>query len=61
MKILNYILTVLIATVPNLWIEDYTVTNPIWWTVTSSWIIGNCFGYLEGLREKKKEEGNSNE
>lgn len=56
MKILNYILTVLIATVPRLWIEDYIVTNPIWWTVTLSWIIGNCLGNLEGLCKKDKED-----
>ena len=58
MKILSYILVVLVATVPRLWIKDYTPISPVWWTVTQAWIIGNLFGYLEGLRKGKKEKEN---
>ena len=56
MKILSYILVVLVATVPMLWIEGYTPLSPVWWTVTQAWIIGNCLGYLEGIYKKKKEK-----
>ena len=58
MKILNYVLIAIIAIVPKLWIDDYTITNPIWWTVTQAWMIGNCLGYLEGLHKKKEEKEN---
>ena len=54
MKILHYVMTALIAVIPGLWIEDYTVTNPVWWTVVLAWIISNPIGYFEGL--KKGEE-----
>ena len=55
MKILNYVLVALIAVVPIFWIENYTVTNPVWWTVVSAWIIGRLFGYLDGKREEGDE------
>lgn len=57
MKILNYLLTGIVATLPMLWLENYTLTNPIWWTVISAWIFGNLFGYLEG--KKTKEDSNN--
>ena len=56
MKIIIYILTALIASVPILWIEEYTPSKPVWWTVVIIWFLGNGLGYLEGLYEKKKEK-----
>ena len=55
MKILHYVRVALIAVVPGLWIKDYTVTNPIWWTVVLAWNISNLIGYFEGQKEKEKE------
>ena len=46
MKILRYVFAVLIAALPTLWIDDYNVTNPIWWTVVLAWHLGTEFGIL---------------
>ena len=56
MRLLSYLLTVVVATVPMLWIEQYTVTNPICWTVVAAHLLGRVFGYFEGRKEKKKEK-----
>ena len=56
MKILSYILIALVATIPGLWIDKYTFTNPIWWTVLLTSLIGNLVGYLEGIKKKDKED-----
>ena len=55
MKMLGYILAILVATVPLLWLEDYTITHPVWWTATSLYYLGRLFGYFEGLKEKEDE------
>ena len=54
MRLLSYLLTVAVTTVPMLWIEQYTVTNPICWTVVLAYLVGRLFGYFEGLKEKEK-------
>ena len=56
MRLLSYLLTAVIATVPMLWIEQYTITNPIWWTVVIANFLGNLFGRFEGIAENKKEK-----
>lgn len=56
MRLLSYLLTVVVATIPMLWIEQYTVTNPICWTVVVAHLLGRLFGYFEGLCKKKKEK-----
>ena len=54
MRIISYLLTGLVATIPGLWIEEYTFTKPVWWTVVLVYFFGNLFGYFEGIRKKKK-------
>ena len=61
MNILSYVLIALVASVPGLWIENYFVTNPIWWAVTLSCVLGNLFGYLAGTNKKKKMEASKDE
>lgn len=61
MKILNFILIALVATVPGLWIKEYTFTNPVWWTVVLASFFGNLFGYLEGIKKKEKENNKKGE
>ena len=58
MKIVSYILTALIASVPILWIDDYAPTNPVWWTVIAVWTLGHLIGWFDGFRERK---GKTNE
>ena len=45
MKFLRYLFAGLIAVLPMLWIDDYTIHNPIWWTVVLAWHLGMVFGY----------------
>lgn len=47
MKFLRYLFAGLIAVLPMLWLDDYTITNPVWWTVVSAWHLGTLFGYFE--------------
>ena len=56
MKIISYILIALVATIPSLWIKEYIVTNPIWWTVVISHLVGRLFGYLDGKKERKNKD-----
>lgn len=56
MRLLSYLLTVVVATVPMLWIEQYTVTNPICWTVVAAHLLGRLFGYFEGRKEKRNKD-----
>ena len=46
---ISLLFTVTISVLPMLWIEDYTVTNPIWWTV----IIVGMLGRIIGRHEKE--------
>ena len=43
---MRYILAILIAIVPLLWIEDYYFTNAVWWTVIGAWHLGTLFGSI---------------
>lgn len=48
-----YIFSLIVAFIPMLWIEDYNLTNPVWWTVMAAWFLGNLRGFneaLEGIR-----------
>lgn len=56
MKILSYILIALVATVPGFWIDKYNITNPIWWTVTLTFLLGNFFGYLGSQKKGEKKD-----
>ena len=56
MKIIKYLLIAFVATVPGLWIENYSFTTPIWWTVVLAHLIGRLFGYFEGLKNKEKKD-----
>lgn len=47
MKIYRYIFAVLIAMLPMLWIDNYTICNPIWWTVVLAWHFGTLFGHID--------------
>lgn len=47
MKNLRYIFAVLVAIFPMLWIDDYTIANPIWWTVVLAWHLGTMFGHYD--------------
>lgn len=47
MKVYRYILAVLIAILPMLWIDNYTICNPIWWTVVLAWHLGTLFGHID--------------
>ena len=47
MKILRYLFAGLIAVLPVLWIDDYALTNPVWWTVVLAWHLGTAFGYYD--------------
>lgn len=47
MKIYRYILAVLIALLPALWIDNYTLYNPVWWIVVLAWHFGTLFGYID--------------
>lgn len=47
MRFLSYIFAILVATLPMLWIDDYRITNSIWWTVTLAWHLGRLFGWFE--------------
>ena len=58
MRIISFILIALVATVPGLWIKEYTFTNPVWWTVVIANFLGNLFGYFEGLKKKEKQDEN---
>ena len=44
--IMLYILPLIVAFVPGLWIEDYNLTNPIWWTVMATWFFGDLRGTI---------------
>ena len=55
MRILGTILSCIVAVLPIVWLENYTVTNSIWWTVVLAWAFGRLFGYFEGLKAKEKE------
>ncbi len=54
MKYLRLTLTMLVATLPMLWIENYTVTNSIFWTVYVSFFIGSILGYIEGMLDNNE-------
>jgi hypothetical protein len=54
--LIKYIFVGLAATVPSLWIEEYTFTNPIWWTVMLILLLGNFNGYMEGIKKNKEKE-----
>ena len=56
MRILNYILIILVATVPGFWIENYAETYSVFWTVLAAHLLGRLFGYFEGKRERKDED-----
>lgn len=56
MKVIKYLLIALVATVPGLWIENYSFTTPVWWTVVLAYLIGRLFGYFEGLKKKEKDD-----
>ena len=45
-KIMRYILAILVAALPMLWIPDYFFTNPIWWTVVLAWHFGTIYGAI---------------
>lgn len=47
MKTYRYIFAILIAIVPMLWIDNYTIHNSIWWTVVLTWHLGVWFGYID--------------
>lgn len=47
MKHLGLLFTILISILPMLWIEDYTVSHSIWWTVMGAWLLGRVFGWFE--------------
>lgn len=49
MKIIIFILTAVIALLPNLWISNYNLSNPIFWTVLIAWWLGNIVGFLEAM------------
>lgn len=49
MKVIIFILTFVIALLPRLWIENYNMSNPIFWTVLIVWFFGNIFGFLEAM------------
>lgn len=51
MKILGYLLSIIIAILPTLWIENYTFMNPVWWTVIIAWFGGRLFGWLEDMED----------
>lgn len=53
MKYLSYFLSGLIAVLPMLWIEDYTLTNPVWWTVFSAWNLGRIWTLIEVFFDKE--------
>ena len=42
----GFILGLLVAVVPKIWIEDYNIGSPIYWTVFLFSLIGMVFGYL---------------
>lgn len=48
MNFLGYIFAGLVAVFPMLWIDNYTVKNPIWWTVVLAWHLGTLFGLIKG-------------
>ena len=50
-KIIGFVLTIIISILPRLWIENYTLTNPIWWTVMTVWLIGRLLGWIEGWED----------
>lgn len=56
MKVINYLLIALVAAGPGLWIENYFVTTPIWWTVVLSYFLGRTFGYFAGRKQKEKKD-----
>lgn len=47
MKHLGLLFTIIISVLPMLWIENYTVTNPTWWTVVGVYILGRIIGCIE--------------
>lgn len=47
MKYLSYILAGLIAVLPMIWIDNYTISNPVWWTVVGAWHFGRLLGMME--------------
>ena len=49
MKFIIFILTFVIALLPNIWISNYNMSNPIFWTVMIVWFLGNIFGFLEAM------------
>lgn len=52
MKIVRYMFMGLVATLPRLWIDDYTIRSPIFWTVIVVGNLGLMIGALEKLCER---------
>lgn len=44
---MRYILAILVAVLPMLWIPNYDFTNPIWWTVILAWHFGTLYGAFD--------------
>ena len=47
MRFLRYLFAGLIAVLPMLWIDNYNIINPVWWTVVLAWHLGTWFGYYD--------------
>ena len=43
-QIIELIMAILIAIIPTLWIKDFVIINPVWWTVILAWNFGVLFG-----------------
>jgi hypothetical protein len=47
MKYLYLFLSAFIVVLPMLWIDNYFITNSIWWTVVGAWHISRFVTLLE--------------
>lgn len=47
MKIVCYMFIGLVATLPRLWIDDYTISNPVFWTMIAVANLGCMIGALK--------------
>lgn len=59
MKHLHNFINFLIVILPMLWIEDYTISNPILWTVFGVAFFSILNGYFECVDEEDENNVNT--
>jgi len=53
MKHIRLLISIFVPIIPILWIEDYNLANPIWWTVFGAFWVGKILGLLEAFFDEE--------